>query len=413
MKKSIQLFSAIILLGLFVFSSCKKDDLPMGDLETTSPGVSFTAEPWSVNSNYIILTNNSSGEGLFSAWRFQDGGAFRRDETPEPDTAYFAEMGMYEITLLVGNDAGYDSVKTTVNIDQRDPDLPPVGGDNCLVLGDFEDGEVGGWNSWGQNVTVVDNPGPSSVNSSNKVLKMTQADAFAENANLTWSEYTPNAIKITVDVYFDVAGSLKLQIEPDFATGYFQDVPAGEWVTLEYDLAGQIMGGGDYPWVLIQGNTAGNYYIDNIKYCASDISVDNCELLGDFEDGLVGDWNAWGQDVSVVDNPSVDPGNTSAKVLKMTQTDAFATNANRSIPIVTENATKVEVDVYFEVDGSLKLQILEDFATGYFQDVTAGSWVRLTYDLVGEVNATDEYPWILIQGNTPGNYYIDYIEYCE
>jgi len=413
MKNLTRLFTVMILLSLFFMSSCKKDELSKGDLETTKPTASFTAEPLGTNANYIVLNNTSTGEGVFSAWRYSAGGSFLRDNNTEPDTAYYPEMGTYEITLLAGNDAGYDSVKTTIVIDQRDPDLPDPGADNCLVLGDFEDGEVGGWNSWGQDVTVSDNPDPSPNNPSGKVLKMTQTEAFSQNANLTWSEYTSNAIKVTVDVYFEESGSLKLQIESDFATGYFQDVAAGEWVTLEYDLEGQITTGGDYPWVLIQGNTPGNYYIDNIKYCALDIVVGNCNLLGDFEDGEVGDWNAWGQEVSVVDNPNVDPGNTSAKVLKMTQIDPFATNANRSIPIVTENATKVTVDVYFEAAGSLKLQILEDFATGYFQDVAAGSWVTLTYDLVGEVNDTDVYPWILIQGNTPGDYYIDNIEYCE
>ena len=413
MKKSTLLFTILALaLGFVFISSCKKDKLPTGNIETQIPNVSFTATPSAANPNYIVLNNTSTGEGMFASWRLRADASFQRDDSAA-DTAYYPEMGSYAITLLVGNDAGYDSMTTIVTIDQRDVDLPDPNADNCLVLGDFEDGEVGGWNSWGQDVTVVDNPAVDAVNTSSKVLKMTQADAFATNANLTWTDYTPTAIKMSVDVYFEQDGSLKLQIEPDFGTGYFLDVTAGQWVTLEYDLAGQIASGGDYPWVLIQGNTPGNFYIDNIKYCDASLVIANCDFLGDFEDGEVGDWNAWGQDVTVSDNPSIDAVNSSSKVLKMTQTDAFATNANRSIPIVTENATKVEVDVYFEVDGSLKLQILEDFGTGYFQDVTAGSWVRLSYILVGEVNDTDVYPWLLIQGNTPGNFYIDNIEYCE
>ncbi len=172
------------------------------------------------------------------------------------------------------------------------------------------------------------------------------------------------------------------------------------------------MTGGEYPWLLFQGNTAGSYYLDNIKYYALDIVANDCDLLGDFEDGEVGDWNAWGQDVTVVDNPASSAVNASAKVLKMTQTDAFSQNANRSIPIVTENATAVTVDVYFEVAGSLKLQIEADFGTGFFLDVPAGEWVNLSYDLV-ETDPDGEYPWLLIQGNTPGNYYIDNIKYCE
>ncbi|MEL7147592.1 MAG: hypothetical protein AAFO69_14550, partial [Bacteroidota bacterium] len=198
MNNSVLLSTTILILGLFVLTSCQEDSLPMGEIETSIPGVSFTAEPWATNGNYIVLTNTSSGDGLYSAWRTQAGGSFMRDDTMEPDTAYYPEIGTYEVTLLVGNDAGYDSVKTTVIIDQRDPDLPNPNADNCLVLGDFEDGEVGGWNSWGQDVTVVDNPSPSPVNTSSKVLKITQTDPFSQNANLTWSEYTPNAIKLTV-----------------------------------------------------------------------------------------------------------------------------------------------------------------------------------------------------------------------
>ena len=415
MKLTAKLFGLFLIAAFLVLSSCKKDEQYLGEIETVAPVASFTANPTAANPNYIVLENTSTGDGIFSAWRYRAGGNFQRDNDMQADTTYYPDAGEYEVTLLVGNDAGQDSLTTTIVIDQRDPDLPDEeGGNGCLTLGDFEDGEVGGWNSWGQDVTVVDNPSPSAVNSSAKVLKMTQTEAFSQNANLTGPIVTPTALKMTVDVYFDVAGSLKLQIEGDFATGYFLDVPAGEWVTLEYDLEGQVIAGGDYPWVLIQGNTPGSFYIDNIDYCATDIaSSGDCALLGDFEDGEVGDWNAWGQNITVVDNPSPSAVNSSALVLKATQTDAFAENANRSIPVVTENAKSVVLDVYFDVAGSLKLQIEGDFDTGFFLDVPAGEWVTLTYDLEGQTVAGGDYPWILIQGNTAGSYYLDNIEYCE
>ena len=412
MKKN-RLLLISSLLSLFLWASCDKEEAFRGDIETVPPSVSFTTAPSTENANYIVLNNTSSGDGIFSAWRFDTGRDYVRDETTSPDTAYYPEAGTYTITLLAGNDAGFDSMSTTITIDQRDPDLPDPNADNCDVLGDFEDGEVGDWNAWGQAVSVVDNPNPSPTNPTSKVLKMTQTDPFAENANRSIPVVTDKALKVTVDVYFEVAGSLKLQIEADFATGFFLDVPAGEWVTLEYDLQGQVSAGTDYPWILIQGNTAGNYYIDNIKYCALDVSGNTGTVLGDFEDGEVGDWNAWGQAVSVVDNPAPSAVNASLKVLKMTQTDPFAENANRSIPVVTENAMKITVDVYFEVEGSLKLQIEEDFATGFFLDVPAGEWVTLTYDLVGQVDASKDYPWVLIQGNTAGSYFIDNITYFE
>jgi len=404
------LFASVLML---VLTSCKKEELPMGNVETVAPVASFSATPSSANPNYIVLENTSQGEDLFSAWRFQAERSFARDETSGADTAYYAEPGEYEVTLLVGNDAGIDSLSQLITISQRDPDLPDPSANNCLLLGDFEDGEVGDWNAWGQAVSVADNPNPSAVNSSAKVLMMTQTDPFSQSANRSIPIVTDKALKITVDVYFEVSGSLKLQIEEDFATGYFQDVEAGSWVTLEYVLEGEVMAGINYPWILIQGNTAGNYYLDNIRYCALDISGNTGTVLGDFEDGEVGDWNAWGQAVTVEDNPAPNAVNTSTKVLKMTQTEAFSQNANRSIPVVTENAEKISVDVYFEVEGSLKLQIEEDFATGYFLDVPAGEWVTLEYNLVGEVDGNTDYPWILIQGNTTGSYYIDNITYFE
>ena len=408
-----QLLLMACLMALF-FASCEKEELAMGEIESIPPVVSFTATP-ADNPNYIVLDNTSTGDGIFSAWRLSADREFKRDDPAEPDTAYYPEAGMYEITLLVGNDAGFDSLTTIVNVDQRDRDLPDPdsGGSNCLLLADFEDGEVGDWNAWGQDVTVADNPAPSAANASAKVLKMTQTEAFSQNANRSIPIVNEQALKVTVDVYFEVAGSLKLQIEADFGTGFFLDVPAGEWVTLEYDLEGLTAAGTEYPWLLIQGNTAGNFYIDNINYCGNDISVGGGSLLGDFEDGEVGDWNAWGQDVTVVDNPAASAVNTSSKVLKMTQAEAFSQNANRSIPVVTAAAKKITIDVYFEVAGSLKLQIEEDFGTGFFLDVPTGEWVTLTYNLEGEVNDTAVYPWILIQGNTPGSYYIDNITYFE
>ncbi len=209
------------LIFLCVLSSCGEDEIYRGEFETTIPEVSFTSAPLA-NPNYIVLTNTSTGDDIYSAWRTRAEGNYQRDMTEGPDTIYYPEMGAYEVTLLVGNDAGYDSVTNVILINQRDVDLPDTNADNCLVLGDFEDGEVGGWNAWGQDVTVVDNPGVSPINTSAKVLKMTQTDAFSQNANLSEMILTTNAIKVTVDVYFEVAGSLKLQIEADFGTGFFK-----------------------------------------------------------------------------------------------------------------------------------------------------------------------------------------------
>ncbi|MGB3468151.1 MAG: carbohydrate binding domain-containing protein [Cyclobacteriaceae bacterium] len=409
----------LVAATLMIFAC--EEDLPTGDIESTPPEAAFTATPSSANPNYIVLDNTSTGEGIFSAWRYQEGREYQRDMTIETDTAYYPEPGSYEITLLVGNDAGQDSIKQTITIDQRDQDLPDPNADAFRLLADFESGEVGNWNAWGQNVTVVDNPEANAVNSSAKVLKAGQSGAFETAMRNETPIVTPaTAVKVTVDAYFEVAGQLKMQIELPFETGYFIDVPAGEWTTIEYvfeDLGGLDISG-DYPIVMFQGNADGNFYIDNIKYFDVSIQAGGGNLLGDFEDESVGPWNAWGQDVTIADNPSANAVNGTTKVLRVGQSAAFETAARNETPIIDPAlATKVTVDAYFEVAGSLKLQIETPFETGYFMDVPAGEWVTIEYvfdaDGVGPLNPSGDYPLMMFQGNTDGNFYLDNITYFE
>ncbi|ANQ52236.1 hypothetical protein MY04_4901 [Flammeovirga sp. MY04] len=402
-------FIYIYLLGLLSVWGCTSEDSsPMEEL----PKAAFTATPSDENPNYIVLDNQSTGTSIMSSWKFKEDGPFVRG-SQGMDTTYYPNEGTYKITLYTGNNAGVDTVSQDIVIEQRDPDLPPIGGDAFLLLGDFEDGNVGDWNAWGQDVSVVSNPGASAANPSDLVLKMTQTEPWQNSAVRSIPQVTPFATKIVVDVYFEVAGELKLQIESDFATGYFQAVPAGEWVTLEYNLEGEVDPAKEYPWILFQGNTAGSYYIDNIKYYALDIGGNNGTVYGDFEDEQVGDWNAWDQAVSVAANPAADAVNSSNFALMMTQADPFSASAVRNGQIVGVAADKITVDVYFEQAGSLKLQLESDFDTGYFLDVEPGKWVTLEYDLNGQIDGSKEYPWVVIQGNTAGNYYVDNITYYE
>ena len=409
-----------ILVASIMVLACE-EDLPQGEKESEAPIASFTATPSTANPNYIVLENTSAGEGLFSAWRYQAGRELQRDMNMVNDTAYYPEIGIYEITLLVGNDAGVDSITQTVTIDQRDQDLPDPNADAFQLLGDFENGEVGPWNAWGQYVTVVDNPAANAVNSSSKVLRIGQSGAFETASRNETPVIKPvTAVKLVVDTYFEVAGQLKLQIELPFETGYFIDVPAGEWTTIEYvfeDLGG-LDASGDFPIVMFQGNTDGNYFIDNVKYFDVSIQAGGGNLLGDFEDESVGPWNAWGQDVTVADNPASNSVNTSSKVLRVAQSSAFETAARNETPIINPAlATKVSVDVYFEIAGQLKLQIETPFETGYFLDVPAGEWVTISYvfdaDGVGALNPDSDYPIMMFQGNTDGNYFLDNITYFE
>ncbi|WP_281614800.1 carbohydrate binding domain-containing protein [Flammeovirga sp. SubArs3] len=400
----------LLISVLSVMWSCSTDETTVVE---EMPKAAFTATPTDENPNYIVLENQSTGTNIMSSWKFKEDGPFVRG-SQSSDTTYYPNEGTYKVTLYTGNNLGVDTISQEIIIEQRDPDLPPIGGDDAfLLLGDFEDGEVGDWNAWGQDVSVVSNPAGSAVNSSDLVLKMTQTEPWQNSAVRNIPQVTSFATKIVVDVYFEQEGDLKLQIEGDFATGYFQSVTPGEWVTLEYTLEGEVDDSTEYPWILFQGNTSGSYYIDNIKYYALDIGGDNGTVYGDFEDEQVGDWNAWNQDVSVIANPAVDAVNSSDFVLLMTQVDPFSVNAVRNGQIVGVAADKITVDVYFEQAGSLKLQLESDFETGYFLDVEPGKWVTLEYDLNGQIDGSIEYPWVVIQGNTPGNYYIDNITYYE
>ncbi|WP_146201684.1 PKD domain-containing protein [Sediminitomix flava] len=407
MKKIAIYFSSLLLIGLF-YSCNNSEDEP--SLESVV--AQFTATPSEENPNYIVLNNTSTGSHVLSSWKFKEDGPFVRGKLGM-DTTYYPNEGTYKVTLYSGNDLGYDSTSQEIVINQRDPDLPPVGGDSFLLLGDFEDGEVGDWNAWGQDVSVVANPAANAVNPSDMVLKMTQSSAWENSACRQVAQVNGKTTKIVVDVYFEQAGDLKLQIEGDFNTGYFQGVPAGEWVTLEYDIENEVDDSTEYPWILFQGNTGGSYYIDNIKYYALDVGGPGGTNYGDFEDQQVGEWNAWSQPVSVVANPSPSAENSSEFVLMMSQTEPWSSNAVRNGEIVGIAADKITIDVYFEEAGSLKLQLEESFETGYFLDVEAGKWQTLEYDLKDQIDPSITYPWVVIQGNTAGNYYIDNITYHE
>lgn len=257
MKTSKLLFLPVLI---YVLSGCGDESLPLGEVESVPPVASFSATVLNDNPNLVILDNTSQGEGIFAAWRRSANQEFYRDATPgQADTVLYPEAGTFEVTLLVGNDAGMDSSKMEITIAN---DLPPEG----TVLGDFEDGQVGEWNAWGQDVSVVANPNPNSVNGSDNVLRMSQSEPWSTNAVRNIELINSSSRMVTIDAYFEVEGSLKFQIEQDFGTGYFLNVPAGEWVTLEYNLEGEYKAGEQYSWLVIQGNTAGTYYIDNITY---------------------------------------------------------------------------------------------------------------------------------------------------
>ncbi len=403
---------AVIFISLL--AACSKED--NSAVVLPQPTVAFTATPLVDNPNYIVLENQTTGEQVLSAWKFKADAGFIRDEEGL-DTVYYALAGTYTVTLAANNGSGVVEVSKDIIIENDD--FVPSDPDACLVLVDWESGEDEGWNEWGQAASVVDNPEPNAVNSSSKVMKLGQKAGGAFSASAVKSgavAFNDKTLKVTIDAYFEEAGELKLQVEGDFNTGYFLPVEPGAWVTIEYDLVGEIKSGVDYPWILIQSSTEGDYYIDNVKYFATDIDPGpggNGTVFGDFEDGEVGDWNAWGQDVKVADNPNPNTVNSSNNALLMSQTEPWANNAVREGVIVTDKATKMTIDAYFEVEGSLKFQIEADFATGYFLDVPAGEWVTLEYDLAGQVSAGGDYPWVVIQGNTSGNYYIDNITYYE
>ncbi|MGL1888140.1 MAG: hypothetical protein OCD76_16610 [Reichenbachiella sp.] len=407
------------LMVIAIGASCEEED---GGSVGPAPVASFTAIPSTTNPNYIVLEVSSENKGDYMAsWRLKADASITRDnDIMENDTVYYAEEGTYNVTLYIGSDAGLDSASMDVMIGQRDQDLPPIGGEDPFVdLGDFENGEIGNWNQWGQDVTVADNPASDAVNSSSKVLKMTQTGGWETAAvnEVDASILNDKAIKVTVDVYFEQDESLKMNIDNDLDVAYYQNVTAGSWVTLEFNLEGEIVSGGSYPRIAFQSGTGASFYLDNIKYYGLDVVATSSGVYkADFEDGEIGDWNQWGQEVAVADNPASSASNSSSKVMKMTQTGGWQAAAVNEVvsALLTPETKRLTVDVYFEADGQLKLNVASDLDVAYYQDVVAGEWVNLEFDLTDVITATgSDFPRVAFQSGAEASFYVDNITIHE
>lgn len=140
------------------------------------------------------------------------------------------------------------------------------------VLATFET-NLDGWSTWGANALKVDNPNTTGNNTSSGVALFDQTTSGAWNGFAKWfgtpAILNPDKyVKLSVDVYYPSETQrfqLNLLNSVSSAPNHIafnDDVPVGEWTTLEFDLTE--LPADDYQQIAFQSGLADSLYIDNI-----------------------------------------------------------------------------------------------------------------------------------------------------
>ncbi len=300
--------------------------------------------------------------------------------------------------------------------------ITPITFEDNFTLSSFDGGDI----------TAIDNPDPSGINTSSRVFQM------VKNAGQPWA-----GSKITVNDKFDVSNpivkakvwspraGLNLLAKFEDATPWPNTVASAEitatttaanaWEELTFDFTG-ISGTVDFNNLVLimdngtQGDGSANYtiYVDDIS----------TSPVLDLEPG-VGLSSFDGGDISVVDNP--DPnGNTSGRVAKMVKNagqpwagSKITTNA----PFTFVGGTGVKVKVWSPRAGLNLLLKFEDATpwpnTTASAEITAtttvaNGWEELTYSFAGISTTVDFNNLVLIMDNgTQGDGSANYTIYVD
>ncbi|HOT13568.1 MAG TPA: Ig-like domain-containing protein [Bacteroidales bacterium] len=147
-----------------------------------------------------------------------------------------------------------------------------------INLGDFEDGTVNSWVTWGGTVTNASNPLKNTDNNSDKVLQVVTTAQYQGVAkgglNVNIADYQ----KVTLDVY-DPTGAVNFIVNvygknasnSDVSKGFYPSTNAGAWKHYEVDLTNSTNFGTfvSITQIALQNNTvATNLLFDNIKIVA-------------------------------------------------------------------------------------------------------------------------------------------------
>ena len=145
-------------------------------------------------------------------------------------------------------------------------------------LGDFEDGTVNSWGTWGGTVSNASNPLKNTDNNSDKVLQVVTTAAYQGvgkgGLTLNITDYQ----KVALDVY-DPTGSVGFIVNvygkdasnANVQKGFYPSTTAGAWKHYEVDLTNATDFGSfvSITQVALQNNTAAtNLLFDNIKIVA-------------------------------------------------------------------------------------------------------------------------------------------------
>lgn len=259
-----------------------------------------------------------------------------------------------------------------------------------IVLGDFENGTLDSWTTWGAPLSVVDNPSLIG-NSSAKVALLDQTGGSWSGMN-RWNNtpvLKPNTIMIEVDVYFrNTGGTLKLQMDNSVSGAanfemYKNELPANAWTKVQFSLSAAVAL--DYKQIAFQSSVADWLYLDNIVMIQG-APVD--ATIGDFENSTLQGWSTWGAPLKVAANPKK-VGNVSNFVALFDQSGGGWSGMARwaNTPEVTKEYEGVTVDVLFKKTGGIVKMMLDNSNSGaanlelFSDSVGAGEWHTLQFDL--------------------------------
>jgi hypothetical protein len=296
------------------------------------------------------------------------------------------------------------------------------------LFSDFEsNSDPFGWTSWQTNATVdvVANPSSTTVNSSDYVIKLVSSADDPANAATAWGSLNtwkngglsfvkPTTVSVLVNP--SITTTVKLDLQNSVSTAanaefYINSVPSNTWTKLEFDVSSLSVW--DYQNITFQMEGDMTTYFDDIKvhYDENSKTTDGGYIVSSFEsnDGIMSVWDNWGGSHSVIANPHLTAGNTSANVLEYVPGGAWqAVKMTFQTGLFGEKPTTIKVKVYSDTESTVQLS-LTDGSNAAQEDIgktiSANQWNELEFD-VSAITAWD-YNTIVFQNSEIATYYFD------
>jgi hypothetical protein len=149
-----------------------------------------------------------------------------------------------------------------------------------INLGDFEDGVLGSWDSWGAPVGIVVNPAPDGTNSTDSVVLLDQSGG-SWNGFRNWSDMPlleGGYAKISLDVLLNADGLIQIYMDNTVSSGaanythQVTGITAGSWTHIEFDVSD--LPAQDYKQIAFQYDKADTVYFDNIVLHVAPVKFD-------------------------------------------------------------------------------------------------------------------------------------------